>query len=89
MAQTVQLKPFDVIENEAQRIFVLQRAAYLRHPYPSAEERIDRRHSFGRAAANVFEAGLPLLDKKSDVLKPGMTSVVPSGLCWLHDEPFR
>lgn len=41
MAQTVQLKTFDVIENEAQRIFVLQRAAYLRHPYPSAEERID------------------------------------------------
>lgn len=41
MAQTAQLKRFEVIENEAQRVFVLQRAAYLRHPYPSAEERIE------------------------------------------------
>ena len=39
MAQTGQLRQFDVIENEAQRIFTLQRKAYLRHPYPSIEER--------------------------------------------------
>ena len=39
MAQTAQLRSFDVIENEAQRIFAVQRAAYLRHPYPSYEER--------------------------------------------------
>ena len=39
MAQTAQLKTFEVIENEAQRVFALQRAAYLRHPYPSVEER--------------------------------------------------
>jgi coniferyl-aldehyde dehydrogenase len=39
MAQTAQLKTFDVIENEAQRVFALQREAYLRHPYPTLEER--------------------------------------------------
>jgi coniferyl-aldehyde dehydrogenase len=41
MAQTAQLRRFDVIENEAQRIFTLQRQAYLRHPYPSLEERLE------------------------------------------------
>jgi len=39
MAQTAQLRHFDVVENEAQRVFTLQREAYLRHPYPSLEER--------------------------------------------------
>jgi len=41
MAQTAQLRRFEVVENEAQRIFNLQRAAYLRHPYPSYEERVE------------------------------------------------
>jgi coniferyl-aldehyde dehydrogenase len=40
MAQTAQLRRIDAPENEAQRVFKLQRDAYLRHPYPSAEERI-------------------------------------------------
>ena len=39
MAQTAQLRHLEVVENEAQRIFNLQRAAYLRHPYPTIEER--------------------------------------------------
>jgi coniferyl-aldehyde dehydrogenase len=39
MAQTAQLRQIDVVENEAQRIFKLQREAYLRDPYPSLEER--------------------------------------------------
>ncbi len=39
MAQTAQLRRIDVAENEAQRVFTLQRQAYLRHPYPSYEER--------------------------------------------------
>ena len=39
MAQTAQLRRFEVIENEAQRVFTLQRQAYLRHPYPSLDER--------------------------------------------------
>src|SRR5581483_2187282 len=39
MAQTAQLRRIDVADNEAQRVFRLQREAYLRHPYPSYEER--------------------------------------------------
>jgi coniferyl-aldehyde dehydrogenase len=39
MAQTAQLRRIDGAANEAQRVFALQRAAYLRHPYPSYEER--------------------------------------------------
>jgi coniferyl-aldehyde dehydrogenase len=39
MAQTAQLRRIDIAENEAQRVFALQREAYLRHPYPTYEER--------------------------------------------------
>ncbi len=39
MAQTAQLRRIEVAENEAQRVFKLQREAYLRHPYPTYEER--------------------------------------------------
>ncbi len=39
MAQTAQLRKLEAIENEAQRVFALQRQAYLRHPYPTLEER--------------------------------------------------
>jgi coniferyl-aldehyde dehydrogenase len=39
MAQTAQLRRVETIENEAQRVFALQREAYLRHPYPSLAER--------------------------------------------------
>jgi coniferyl-aldehyde dehydrogenase len=42
MAQTAQLRRIEVVENEAQRIFQLQREAYLRDPYPSLEERKQR-----------------------------------------------
>jgi coniferyl-aldehyde dehydrogenase len=42
MAQTAQLRNVETVENEAQRVFKLQREAYLRDPYPSYEERIDR-----------------------------------------------
>src|SRR5262245_39771776 len=41
MAQTAQLRRIDAADNEAQRVFRLQREAYLRHPYPTYEERID------------------------------------------------
>ena len=40
MAQTAQSRSFETIENEAQRVFALQREAYGRHPYPSYDERI-------------------------------------------------
>ncbi|MFN2375175.1 MAG: coniferyl aldehyde dehydrogenase [Candidatus Binatia bacterium] len=39
MAQTAQLRVIHSIENECERIYQLQREAYLRHPYPSADER--------------------------------------------------
>jgi coniferyl-aldehyde dehydrogenase len=39
MAQTAQLRRLDLIENEAQRIFALQRRAYLSDPYPSYQAR--------------------------------------------------
>jgi coniferyl-aldehyde dehydrogenase len=39
MAQTAQLRRIDRPENEAQRVFQIQREAYLRHPYPSLAER--------------------------------------------------
>jgi coniferyl-aldehyde dehydrogenase len=40
MAQTAQLRRLDAVENEAQRVFALQRQAYQRHPYPTYEERL-------------------------------------------------
>jgi len=42
MAQTAQLRRIERPENEAQRIFRLQREAYQRHPYPSFAERRER-----------------------------------------------
>ena len=41
MPQTAQLRTVETVENEAQRVFKLQREAYLRHPYPSYEDRIE------------------------------------------------
>jgi coniferyl-aldehyde dehydrogenase len=41
MAQTAQLRRIEEVENDAQRIFKLQREAYLKHPYPTYEERRD------------------------------------------------
>ncbi len=48
MAQTAQSRTIDVVENEAQRIFKLQREAYGRHPYPSYEERLSTLHKLDR-----------------------------------------
>jgi coniferyl-aldehyde dehydrogenase len=40
MAQTAQSRTFETVENEAQRVFKLQREAYAREPFPSYEQRI-------------------------------------------------
>jgi len=40
MAQTAQHRRFTTIENDAQRVFQLQRDAYALHPYPSHDERV-------------------------------------------------
>ena len=42
MAQTAQLRRIERPQNEAQRVFQVQREAYLRHPYPSLDERRER-----------------------------------------------
>src|SRR5262245_38597694 len=56
MAQTAQLRRIDGTANEAQRVFSLQRAAYLRHPYPSYEERCDNLEKLDRIlVANASE----------------------------------
>jgi len=56
MAQTAQLRRFDVVENEAQRIFTLQRQAYLRQPYPSLEERRQHLTTLERILTENVEA---------------------------------
>jgi coniferyl-aldehyde dehydrogenase len=56
MAQTAQLRRFDVVENEAQRIFNLQRAAYLRRPYPSYEERVEALKKLERILVDNVDA---------------------------------
>ena len=40
MAQTAQSRTVETVENEAQRVFKLQREAYHRHPFPSYDERL-------------------------------------------------
>ena len=56
MAQTAQLRRVEVIENEAQRIFALQREAYLRQPYPSLAERRERLTTLERILVDNSDA---------------------------------
>jgi coniferyl-aldehyde dehydrogenase len=56
MAQTAQLRRFDPPENEAQRIFALQREAYLRAPYPSLDERRERLRAVERVLLDERDA---------------------------------
>jgi coniferyl-aldehyde dehydrogenase len=56
MAQTAQLRPIDRPENEAQRVFALQRAAYLRAPYPSLDERRERLRAVERVLLDHRDA---------------------------------
>ena len=56
MAQTAQLRRIEVAENEAQRVFQLQRAASLRAPYPSFEERKQRLTALERILVDNTEA---------------------------------
>lgn len=56
MAQTAQLRRVEVIDNEAQRIFALQREAYLRHPYPTLAERQENLAKLERILADNAEA---------------------------------
>ena len=56
MAQTAQLRRFDQVENEAQRVFALQRAAYLREPYPTFAERRARLDALERILLDNADA---------------------------------
>jgi len=63
MAQTAQLRRIDVVENEAQRVFQLQRDAYLRDPYPSLEERKKRLTALDRILVDNIEAIVEAIQK--------------------------
>jgi coniferyl-aldehyde dehydrogenase len=56
MAQTAQLRRVEGIENEAQRVFALQREAYLRHPYPSLAERRENLNKLERILVDNADA---------------------------------
>jgi coniferyl-aldehyde dehydrogenase len=56
MAQTAQLRKLDHAENEAQRVFALQRAAYLAHPYPTLEERRENLKKLDRVLVDNAQA---------------------------------
>jgi len=56
MAQTAQLRRLELIENDAQRIFALQRRAYLRDPYPSLAERRENLTKLERILVDNVEA---------------------------------
>jgi coniferyl-aldehyde dehydrogenase len=56
MAQTAQLRRIERPENEAQRVFQLQREAYLRHPYPSLDERRERLRAVERVLVEHRDA---------------------------------
>lgn len=56
MAQTAQLRRIELVENEAQRIFNLQRQAYLRNPYPTYEERVENLRKLERVLVDNASA---------------------------------
>ena len=56
MAQTAQSRTFDIVENEAQRVFKLQREAYAREPYPSYDERIANLRKLDRLLVDNADA---------------------------------
>ncbi len=56
MAQTAQARRFDLIETEAQRVFALQRQAYLSNPYPSFEERRENLAKLDRILVDNVDA---------------------------------
>jgi coniferyl-aldehyde dehydrogenase len=56
MAQTSQHRTVDTVQNEAQRVFKLQREAYQRHPYPTHAERIDNLRKLDRVLVDNAKA---------------------------------
>ena len=94
MAQTAQLRRFDVIENEAQRVFMLQRDAYLKQPYPSLQERLDRLQKIERILVDNVEALAEAINKKfgdfakfKEQFNAAATGRFGSGWAWLVKGP--
>jgi coniferyl-aldehyde dehydrogenase len=56
MPQISQLRTFETVENEAQRVWKLQREAYLRQPYPNYEERIENLRKLDRVLVDNASA---------------------------------
>jgi len=56
MAQTAQIRSIQSTENEAQRVYKLQREAYLRDPYPSLGERKARLDALERILLDNTDA---------------------------------
>lgn len=56
MAQTAQTRTVSTVENEAQRVFKLQREAYGRAPYPSYDERIAHLRTLDRLLVDNAKA---------------------------------
>jgi coniferyl-aldehyde dehydrogenase len=56
MAQTAQLRSLETSDAEVRRVFELQREAYLRHPYPSREDRIENLRKLERVLSENVEA---------------------------------
>ena len=56
MAQTAQTRTVGTVENEAQRVFQLQREAYGRAPYPSYDERIAHLRTLDRLLVDNAKA---------------------------------
>jgi len=56
MAQTAQSHTFATADNEAQRVFMLQREAYNRHPFPSYDERLANLRKLDRVLADNARA---------------------------------
>jgi coniferyl-aldehyde dehydrogenase len=56
MAQTAQLRSIEVVENEAQRIFKVQRDAYIRDPYPTLQVRKERLRALERILVDNTDA---------------------------------
>ena len=56
MAQTAQVRRFDRVENEAQRVFALQRDAYIRDPSPTLAERRARLDALERILLDNADA---------------------------------
>ncbi|MGB5220200.1 MAG: aldehyde dehydrogenase family protein, partial [Polyangiales bacterium] len=63
MVQTAQLRRIELVENEAQRVFQLQREAYLRDPYPSLDERKKRLTALERILVDNIEAIVEAIQK--------------------------